>query len=153
MMEDPPLASCGGIPKAKSFPQSTNGHHGRSPISPSCLCRPRNQSNTVLVPAIQPEIVNHPDPQKRERWDDLRHGRGIAASSYALGDATVVKRLNGLTSKAIIVCYGIGDQRLDARVADILHALPIRRIHVRIMRIEPSGAPANLPDRLKRRII
>src|SRR4029079_2795328 len=48
--DDPPSSSWGGRPKSKSLPQSTKGHHGILPSSPSDLCRLRYQSRTALVP-------------------------------------------------------------------------------------------------------
>src|SRR6266571_9543318 len=66
MGEDPPSPSSGGMPKAKSFPQSTKGHHSKCPTSPSGLCLSRNQSSTVLVPGIC-ALTNPSSPRYRQK--------------------------------------------------------------------------------------
>src|SRR6185437_5125417 len=48
--EESPFSSCGGMPKLKSFPQSTNGHHGIGPKRPLDLTRGRYQARTLSTP-------------------------------------------------------------------------------------------------------
>src|SRR5215472_5132086 len=52
----------------------------------------------------------------------------------------------------IVARHRVRDERLQPSVPDVLQSLPVWRIHVSIMRVEPSGAPTNLPDRSERTI-
>ena len=48
--------------------------------------------------------------------------------------------------EAVVAGHGVGDQRLDARVADVLELLVVGRVHVGFVGIEARGAPTDLPD-------
>src|SRR5206468_262024 len=100
----------------------------------------------IHVAAIPPEVAHHSNPQEREGRNDLRDGCGIAALGNPLRNSGIVKGLDRLASKPVITGNAIRDQGLDARVADVLQALPIRSIHIGVVRIEACGAPADLPD-------
>ena len=56
------------------------------------------------------------------------------------------KAVNGLAAEAVVAGNGVGDQGLDARVADVLELLVVGRVHVGFMGVEAGGAPADLPD-------
>src|SRR5580698_2042479 len=53
----------------------------------------------------------------------------------------------------VVTCDRIRDQRLDARVADVLQLLVVRRVHVGLVRVEPRSAPADRPYLRKLRIV
>ena len=95
---------------------------------------------------VHPVVVNHAYPKQRERWNELRQRRRIAALRKALGNARVVDVGNGLPREAAVASHGIGDECLNARVADVLHLLPVRGIHVGLVRAEAGGAPSGLPQ-------
>src|SRR4029077_10873061 len=46
----------------------------------------------------------------------------------------------------VIAGNRIGDESLDAGIADVLESLPVRRVHVGVVRIETSRSPADRPD-------
>ena len=51
-----------------------------------------------------------------------------------------------LQREPVVVGYRVGDERLDARVADVLQLLPVGRVHVGFVRVEARGAPTDFPD-------
>ena len=65
------------------------------------------------------------------------------------GKARLVERLQRLTGQPVVAADGVGDQCLDAGVADVLQLLVVGRIHVGFVRVEAGGAPADLPDLLQ----
>ena len=62
---------------------------------------------------------------------------GIRESSNAV---------SGLASESVVAGYGVGDEGLDARVADVLKLLVVGRVHVGFMGIDACSAPADFPD-------
>ena len=103
-------------------------------------------ADDLRVGAVHPVVVKHADPEQRERGDVLREGTGIAAARDAFGDAGLVEGLRGLAAEAVVAGDGVGDERLDARVADVLELLVVGRVHVGFVGIEARGAPADFPD-------
>src|SRR5215831_20420441 len=95
---------------------------------------------------IHPVVVEHVDPEQRECGDKLRQAGRVAALSDALGSTRVIDVRDGLTSKARITRDYVRDQCLNARVSDILQLLPVRSVHIGLVRIEPGRAPTCLPD-------
>ena len=157
MLVEPPSGSSGGIPNPKSLPQSTNGHQNESveqPIGPLMAQKPIERgaradelfANESWIIAVHPEVVNHADPEQRECRDRLKHRSRITAQGDPIGNTGIVEGRDRLAREAIVASDGVGDERLDARVADVLHLLPVRRVHVGVMRVEPRGAPADLPN-------
>jgi hypothetical protein len=57
-----------------------------------------------------------------------------------------VEGLDGLAGEAVVAGDGVGDERLDARVADVLELLVVGRVHVGFMGVVAGGAPTDLPD-------
>ena len=51
-----------------------------------------------------------------------------------------------LAREAVVARHGVGDEGLDARVADVLQLLVVGRVHVGFMGVEAGGAPTDLPD-------
>ena len=56
------------------------------------------------------------------------------------------KAVDGLAAEAVVAGNGVGDEGLDARVADVLELLVVGRVHVGFMGVEAGGAPTDLPD-------
>ena len=49
-------------------------------------------------------------------------------------------------AKPVVAGHGVGDQGLDAGVADVLELLVVGRVHVGFVGVEAGGAPTDLPD-------
>ena len=98
------------------------------------------------IGAIHPVVVEHADVEQREGGDGLRQGTGIAAARDAFGDARVVEGRERLAGETVVAGDGVGDEGLDAGVADVLELLVVGRVHVGLMGVEPGGAPGDLPD-------
>ena len=62
------------------------------------------------------------------------------------GDARLVEGLDGLAGEAVVAGDGVGDEGLDAGVADVLELLVVGRVHVGFVGVEAGGAPTDLPD-------
>ena len=62
------------------------------------------------------------------------------------GNARVVEGFEGLAGEAVVAGDGVGDEGLDAGVADVLELLVVGRVHVGFMGVEAGGAPTDLPD-------
>ena len=60
--------------------------------------------------------------------------------------ARVVELFDGLARQPVVVGQGVRQQRVDARVADVLQLLPIRRVDVGLVRGQLHGSPADVPD-------
>ena len=56
------------------------------------------------------------------------------------------KAADGLAAESVVAGNGVGDEGLDARVADVLELLVVGRVHVGFMGVDAGGAPARLPD-------
>ncbi len=85
--------------------------------------------------------------QSREKVGNvLRKIAWIAAAGDAFGDAGVVECGDGLAGEAVVAGDRVGDERLDARVADVLELLVVGRVHVGFMGVVAGGAPADVPD-------
>src|SRR5207253_2890432 len=91
--------------------------------------------------------MQHANPQERERRNRLEVMSRIAAESDAVGNARIVERFDGLLREAVISGRDVRNQRLYARITNVLQLLPIRSVHVGLMRVEACCPPANLPDR------
>ncbi len=87
-----------------------------------------------------------PIQSKGKGGDVLRKGAGIAAARDAFGNAGVVEGVEGLAGEAVVAGDGVGDERLDAGVANVLELLVVGRVHVGFVGIKAGGAPADLPD-------
>ncbi len=103
-------------------------------------------SDRLRVGPVHPVVVQHADPEQRKGGDVLRQGTGIAAAGDALGNARIVEGREGLAGEPVVAGHAVGDQRLDAGVADVLELLVVGRVHVGFMGVEAGGAPADLPD-------
>ena len=98
---------------------------------------PGSESRTSCgIGAVHPVVVEHADPEQRKGGDGLRQRTGIAAARDAVGDARVVEGLECLAAEPVVAGHGVGDERLDARVADVLELLVVGRVHVGFMGVE-----------------
>ena len=62
------------------------------------------------------------------------------------------KVVDGLAREAVVAGHGVGDERLDARVAHVLQLLVVGAVHVGLVRAGSGGAPADLPEAPERRV-
>ena len=90
--------------------------------------------------------MKHADPKQGKGGDGLRQRTGIAAASESFRDARVIEGVEGLAGEAVVAGDGVGDEGLDAGVADVLELLVVGRVHVGFMGIEAGGAPTDFPD-------
>ena len=105
------------------------------------------------IVTMAPVVVDHVGPEERERWNELGAGRGIPALGDALRQARAIVQLEGVAHQAVVTGDVERDERLDARVTDILESLVIRAVEIRFDGTEPCGAPADFPDFCQARII
>ncbi len=103
-------------------------------------------ADRLRVGPVHPVVVQHADPEQGKGGDVLRQGAGIAAAGDAFGNARLVEGLEGLAGEPVVAGHGVGDQRLDAGVADVLELLVVGRVHVGFVGVEAGGAPTDLPD-------
>src|SRR5690348_17438362 len=87
-------------------------------------------ANELWIIAIHVEVMNHPNPKQREGRNHLHERRWIPALGEPVRNARVIERFNGLATKTIVAGDSVRDERLQASVADVLQALPVRRVHV-----------------------
>jgi hypothetical protein len=101
---------------------------------------------------IQRPVREHSHPGKRKSGDDIGFARRIAT----LHQPTVGRRFgegfDGVQGEARIAGDGIGDQHFQARVAGVLHLLPVGAVHERFVRVDAQRTPADVPDRIQRRV-
>ena len=105
--------------------------------------------NHRLVGLLHPPVIEHGDPQQRERGDGVGAAAGIGPFGEAARYAGLRKGIDRLFGQPGVTRYPIGNQHLQAGIADILQLLPERTVHVGFVRIDKRGAPADLPDAVK----
>ena len=98
------------------------------------------------VVAPRPVVVDHAHPQQRERRDELLRRARVAAVGDPLGAPRALEGLDRLAREAVVAGHGVGDERLDARVAHVLQLLVVGAVHVGLVRAGAGGAPAHLPE-------
>src|SRR5260370_38009508 len=98
-------------------------------------------------------MMKHADVGERERRKGLEMIGGIAAESDAVGNARIVERIDRLFREPVISRDRVRNQRLYARVPNVLQLFPIGSVHVGLMSVEACRPPANLPDGGQQRII
>ena len=86
----------------------------------------KEAAHVLRVVAMHPVVVHHRDPDRGERRNVLTEVGGVAAGGDSLGDPRDVKMLDRLAHETIVVAHGERDQRLDARVADVLELFVVR---------------------------
>ena len=92
------------------------------------------------------EIVMHHRYVDQRKWgNDLRQRRGITARRESLRDARPIEVLDRLPLQPIVAGDVKRDQRLDARIADVLQLLPVRRIHISLERADARPIPVHAP--------
>ena len=116
----------------------------------ACAGQIRLQERAIAC--IPPVVVHHPDPEEREGRNELRQLARIAALRDPVGNARLVEQLDGVPHQAIVAGHVHRDERLDPRIADVLELLPVRRVHVGLVRAQSRRVPADVEDALQRRI-
>ena len=76
----------------------------------------------------------------------------VAAEGDPLGAARAVEVVDGLAREPVVAGHRVGDEGLDARVADVLELLVVGAVHVRLVGARARRAPAHLPEAAERRV-
>ena len=91
-------------------------------------------------------IVDHQNPVEREERNVLRYVAWIARQGEPLRGDGAVKLEQSLTPEASVAGDGVGDQRLNPGVADVLELFIIGAVLVMFMRTAAGGVPGNFEE-------
>ena len=143
--------------------QSMKFHCGFLPNKPWGFRRCSNQPSTWRtrgrwrrdhrgIGLMQRPVRKHSHPGKRKRGDDIGFARRIAALHQPAVGLRFGEGVDGVRGEARVARDGIGDQHFQARVAGVLHLLPVGTVHEGFVRVDAQRAPADAPDRVQRRV-
>src|SRR5882724_10717814 len=110
-------------------------------------------AHKIRIAPIHPEVVHHSHPHQRKCRNHLRQRRWIPARRQSIRHTRIIKRFNRLPPQPVVARHRVRNQRLNPRVADVLQPLPVRRIHISVVRVQPRRPPSNLPDGLQRAVV
>ena len=139
------------VPPRQPAEESVRAQPVREPVQH----RPRSgelaaDEGGVVPPG--PVVVDHAHPEERERGDELLRRARVAAEGDSLGAPRALEGLDRLSREPVVAGHGVGDERLDARVAHVLQLLVVGAVDVRLVRAGASRAPADLPQAPERRV-
>ncbi len=97
--------------------------------------------------------MQHTDPQKAERRDRVGAAGGPGGLRRTVHHAGVVERVERLDRQPRVARNGVGYQRFDPGVADVLELLPVGGVHKGLVGVDLCGAPTDPPDSVQLGIV